>query len=109
MRHRLLVALVALVALATGFVLVGQSRGATATNLPRPAFAARPACADADVIFRLFTDSPVYLPGQTVRVGFEVRSSAPRWCTVAGQSEARAPISVFDAGGAVCVVRPRLH
>jgi len=109
MRHRLLIALVALAGLAAGFVLVGQNRSATATTLPRPALAAMPACADADVIFRLFTDSPVYLPGQTVRVGLDVRSSASRWCTVAGQCDEVAPISIFDGGRMAWSDRPCLN
>src|SRR3984893_16402403 len=55
-----------------------------------------PACADAEVIFRLSTGSPVYLPGQSVRITFEVRNASSRWCTVAGQCDEVAPLSVFD-------------
>ncbi len=71
-------------------------RGAVPPALgPQPALAAMPACADADVTFRLFTDRPVYLPGQPVRVSFEVRNAGSGWCKVAGQCDEVAPVSIF--------------
>lgn len=78
------------------FLLFGQGKAAPLSAGPTPALAAMPACADADVIFRLSTSSPVYLPGQPVRITFEVRNAGARWCKVAGQCGEVAPISVFD-------------
>jgi hypothetical protein len=78
------------------FLLFGQGRAAPLSAGPTPIPASMPACADADVIFRLSTSSPVYLPGQPVRVTFEVRNAGARWCKVAGQCDEVAPISVFD-------------
>jgi hypothetical protein len=78
------------------FLLFGQGKAAPLSAGPTPALAAMPACADADVIFRLSTSSPVYLPGQPVRITFEVRNAGARWCKVAGQCDEVAPISVFD-------------
>jgi hypothetical protein len=98
MRRRLVVPFVAVAAIAVvALLLLGQGHAATASNRPPPASAAMPVCADADVIFRLYTDSPVYLPGQPVRVSFEVRNAGARWCKVAGQCDEVAPISVFDS------------
>jgi hypothetical protein len=96
-RHRLVLSLstIAIVAIAT-LLYLGQGQGATAAGRAEPSVAAMPACADARVIFRLFTDSPVYLPGQSVRVSFEVRNAGSSWCTVAGQCDEVAPISIFD-------------
>jgi len=98
MRHRLLPPLTTLAAIAVvAFLLSGQGHSATASNLPQPALAAMPVCADSDVIFRLSTDSPVYLPGQSVGVTLEVRNKATRWCKVAGQCDEVAPLTVFDS------------
>jgi hypothetical protein len=78
------------------FLLFGRSQAAPASSDPPPALAAMPACADADVSFRLSTSSPAYLPGQSVRITFDVRNAGSRWCTVPGQCDEVAPISVFD-------------
>jgi hypothetical protein len=109
MRHRLPVALLLVAALAAGSLVLGQDRNANATNLPRPALASMPSCADADVIFRLFTDGPVYLPGQAVRVTFEVRNAGSQWCNVAGQCDEVAPVSIFDGGRMVWSDKPCLN
>jgi hypothetical protein len=97
MRHRLLAPLATLAAIAAAALLLfGPGHSATASNLPQPALAAMPACADSEVIFRLSTDSPVYLPGQSVRVTLEVRNASARWCKAAGQCGEVAPLTVFD-------------
>jgi hypothetical protein len=97
MRRRLVLPLATAVAVLGGTALLfGQGNAATASNRPQPALAAMPDCADADVIFRLSTSSPVYLPGQPVGITFEVRNAGARWCKVAGQCDEVAPMSVFD-------------
>jgi hypothetical protein len=97
MRRRLLLPLATGAVVLVGAVLLfRQGDAATATNPRQPALAAMPACADADVIFRLSTSSPVYLPGQPVGITFEVRNAGARWCKVAGQCDEVAPMSVFD-------------
>jgi hypothetical protein len=98
MRHRLLAPLATLAAMAVGALLLfGQGHSATASNRPQPALAAMPVCADSEVIFRLSTGSPVYLPGQSVRVTLEVRNAGSHWCKVAGQCDEVAPLTVFDS------------
>ncbi|MDQ6919450.1 MAG: hypothetical protein M3Z98_08840 [Candidatus Dormibacteraeota bacterium] len=106
MRRRLLVPLAVVAMLAAG-VLGLSGRGTSSPSIsPQPALAAMPACADANVTFRLFTDSPVYLPGQSVRVTFEVRNAGSRWCKVAGQCDEVAPISIFDGARMIWSDKP---
>ena len=95
---RLVLPLASVAAVLVGTVLLfGRGDAATASNRTQPSLAAMPVCADADVIFRLTTNSPVYLPGQPVGITFEVRNAGGRWCTVAGQCDEVAPVSVFDS------------
>ena len=98
MRRRLVLPLATVAAVLVGVVsLFGQGNAVTPSNRPQPALVAMPACADADVIFRLSTSSPVYLPGQPVSITFEVRNAGRQWCKVAGQCDEVAPLSVFDS------------
>jgi len=96
-RHHMLPFATVAAVLVGAILLFGQGNAATATNRRQPALATMPACADADVIFRLSTSSPVYLPGQPVGITFEVRNADRRWCKVAGQCDEVAPVSVFDS------------
>lgn len=98
MRHRLLFALALVPVLAAGALVLSWHGGAaTAANRPEPALAGMPSCADADVTFRLTTNSPVYLPGQPVRVSFEARNAGAGWCRVVGQCDEVATLAIFDS------------
>lgn len=97
MRRRFVLPTATVAAVLVGvFLLIGQGSAATPSSPPQPALAAMPTCADADVIFRLSTSSPLYLPGQPVGTTFEVRNAGMKWCRVAGQCGEVAPVSVFD-------------
>jgi hypothetical protein len=98
MRHRLLLPLAtfAVVLVVGASLLWGKAQASPAPGGTPPALAAMAACADAEVIFRPSTSSPVYLPGQSVRITFDVRNASARWCKVAGQCDEVAPLSVFD-------------
>jgi hypothetical protein len=107
MRHRLLVSFaLASVLVAGALILSGQRNAATAANRPQPALASMPRCPDANVTFRLTTNSPAYLPGQPVRINLEVRNTSASWCTVAGQCDEVAPLSIFDSGRMIWSDRP---
>jgi hypothetical protein len=107
MRGRLLVAATLVTVLgATAVLYTWQSGLVIAPNQARPALAAMPACADADVAFRLTTSSPVYLPGQPVRVSLDVRNSGSRWCKVSGQCDEVATLAIFDSSRMLWSDRP---
>jgi hypothetical protein len=107
MRGRLLVAAALVTFLAAGAVLFIWHVGlATASNQARPALAAMPACADADVSFRLTTSSPVYLPRQPVRVTLDVANSGSGWCKVIGQCDEVATLAIFDSSRMLWSDRP---
>ena len=107
MRGRLLVpaALVTLLA-ASAILFTWQGGLVTAANRARPALAAMAACADADVAFRLTTSSPVYVPGQLVRVSLDVHNSSSRWCKVIGQCNEVATLAIFDSSRMLWSDRP---
>jgi hypothetical protein len=110
MRGRLPVAAALVAALAAGAILFSWQGGlGAAPNQSRPALTAMPACADADITFRLTTNSPVYLPGQPVRVSLDVRNSGSRWCKVIGQCDEVATLAVFDSGRLLWSDRPCLN
>jgi hypothetical protein len=106
-RQRLSASLVVVAVLTAGSLTL-FGRGGTGPSAPaqRPVLVAMPACPDAAVTFRLTTDSPVYLPGQPVRVNLEVRNTGSLWCRIAGQCDEVAPLSIFDGGRMLWSDRP---
>jgi hypothetical protein len=106
-RRRLSASLVVVAVLAGGSLAVcGRTDHVPGAPATRPALVAMPSCPDAAVTFRLLTDSPLYLPGQPVRVNLEVRNTGSRWCKIAGQCDEVAPLSIFDGGRMLWSDRP---
>jgi len=106
MRRRPLVLLALVPVLAGALVLSLQGGAANSTGGSEPAIASLPHCADSAVTYRLTTNSPVYLPGQPVRVSLEVRNAGARWCRVIGQCNEVATLAIFDGGRMVWSDRP---
>jgi hypothetical protein len=99
--------LLVLPALLVGLLLAGRLEGSTsAASGPGPATGLIRHCGDADLAYRLTTNSPVYLRGQQVRVTLTVRNLTSHWCSVVGQCSEVGHLSVFNSQGLVWAHHP---